>query len=95
MTKITKEQVLKIAQLSHIQVHDDEIDSLKSQILFLKNKGYEVTPLSNGYDALELLKEKIVDVVLLDESMPGHSIETPHSTTVTISEERVLPWSTA
>jgi CheY-like chemotaxis protein len=50
---------------------DDEIDSLKSQILFLKNKGYEVTPLSNGYDALELLKEKYIDVVLLDESMPG------------------------
>lgn len=50
---------------------DDEIESLKSQILFLKNKGYEVTPLSNGYDALELLKEKQVDVVLLDESMPG------------------------
>ena len=50
---------------------DDEIDSLKSQILFLKNKGYTVTPLSNGYDALELLKEKSPDVVLLDESMPG------------------------
>jgi CheY-like chemotaxis protein len=50
---------------------DDEIDSLKSQILFLKTKGYEVTPLTNGYDALELLKEKTVDVVLLDESMPG------------------------
>lgn len=50
---------------------DDEIDSLKSQILFLKNKGYNVTPLSNGYDALELLKTSLVDVVLLDESMPG------------------------
>src|ERR1700750_3036631 len=50
---------------------DDEIDSLKSQMLFLKNKGYEVTQLSNGYDALELLKDKVVDVVLLDESMPG------------------------
>ena len=50
---------------------DDEVDSLKSQILFLKNKGYAVTPLTNGYDALELLKEKVVDVVLLDESMPG------------------------
>lgn len=50
---------------------DDEIDSLKSQIMFLTNKGYTVTPLSNGYDALELLKEKTVDVVLLDESMPG------------------------
>ena len=50
---------------------DDEIDSLKSQILFLTGKGYQVTPLTNGYDALELLKEKTVDVVLLDESMPG------------------------
>ena len=50
---------------------DDEIDSLKSQILFLKNKGYEVTPLTNGYDALELLKDKDMDAVLLDESMPG------------------------
>jgi len=50
---------------------DDEIESLKSQILFLKNKGYEVTPVTNGYDALEFLKEKMVDVVLLDESMPG------------------------
>ena len=50
---------------------DDEIDSLKSQILFLKNKGYEVTPLTNGHDALELLRDKVVDVVLLDESMPG------------------------
>ena len=50
---------------------DDEIESLKSQIIFLQNKGYVVTPLSNGHDALELLKEKRVDAVLLDESMPG------------------------
>ncbi len=52
---------------------DDEIDSLKSQIIFLKNKGYELTPLTNGYDALEFLKDKNIDVVLLDESMPGLS----------------------
>lgn len=50
---------------------DDEIDSLKSQILFLKNKGYEVTPFSNGYDVLEHLKSNQADVILLDESMPG------------------------
>jgi len=50
---------------------DDEIDSLRSQILFLKNKGYNVTPLSNGYDAIEWLKDKNPDVVMLDESMPG------------------------
>lgn len=50
---------------------DDEIDSLTSQILFLENKGYEVATKTNGYDAVEYVKENIVDVVLLDETMPG------------------------
>jgi len=50
---------------------DDEIESLKSQILFLKNKGYEVTPFTNGYDALEHLRSHQAEVVILDESMPG------------------------
>jgi CheY-like chemotaxis protein len=50
---------------------DDEIESLQSQILFLKTKGYEVKALTNGYDAIEYVKEHPVDVVLLDESMPG------------------------
>lgn len=50
---------------------DDEMDSLKSQIMFLENKGYEVESLSNGYDGIEYLKANPVDVILLDESMPG------------------------
>jgi len=50
---------------------DDEIESLQSQILFLKNKGYEVNALTNGFDAIDFLKENPVDVVLLDETMPG------------------------
>ena len=50
---------------------DDEIDSLTSQIMFLENKGYEVSTKSNGFDAVEFVKENIVDVVLLDETMPG------------------------
>ena len=50
---------------------DDEIESLQSQILFLKNKGYEVNALTNGFDAIDYLRENPVDVVLLDESMPG------------------------
>ncbi len=60
-----------MSTLGEILWIDDEIESLKSQIIFLKNKGYNVTPLSNGYDALEFLKDNMVDVVLLDESMPG------------------------
>ena len=43
---------------------DDEMDSLKSQIMFLENKGYEVETFSNGYDGLEHLKGHHVDVVL-------------------------------
>jgi CheY-like chemotaxis protein len=50
---------------------DDEMDSLKSQIMFLQNKGYEVESQSNGYDGLEYLKNNHIDVILLDESMPG------------------------
>ena len=50
---------------------DDEIDSLTSQIMFLENKGYEVETRTNGFDAVEFVKENIVDVVLLDETMPG------------------------
>ena len=50
---------------------DDEIENLQSQILFLKNKGYEVSAITNGFDAIEFVKENPVDVVLLDETMPG------------------------
>jgi CheY-like chemotaxis protein len=50
---------------------DDEIESLHSQILFLENKGYEVTALTNGFDAIDFVRENPVDVVLLDETMPG------------------------
>jgi CheY-like chemotaxis protein len=50
---------------------DDEIESLKSQILFLESKGYELVTKTNGFDAVEFVKENPVDVVLMDETMPG------------------------
>lgn len=50
---------------------DDEIDLLKPQILFLEDKGYHITPVTNGQDVLEKLSEENFDVVILDESMPG------------------------
>ncbi|MDA3615452.1 T9SS response regulator signal transducer PorX [Polluticaenibacter yanchengensis] len=50
---------------------DDEIESLKSQIIFLQNKGYEVASVANGFDGIDYVKENPVDVVLLDETMPG------------------------
>jgi DNA-binding response OmpR family regulator len=33
---------------------DDEIDLLKAHVIFLESKGYEVTVLNNGQDAIEL-----------------------------------------
>ncbi|MCC7222126.1 MAG: PglZ domain-containing protein [Chitinophagales bacterium] len=50
---------------------DDEIDNLKPQIIFLQQKGYDITPVTNGHDAIDKCKEEAFDVVFLDESMPG------------------------
>lgn len=51
---------------------DDEIDLLKPQLFFLEKKGYEVSTVSNGHDAIDQLDEDpSIDIVFLDESMPG------------------------
>lgn len=50
---------------------DDEIDLLRPHILFLENKGYEVTPVNSGSDAVEHCEKEYYDVVFLDENMPG------------------------
>lgn len=52
---------------------DDEIDLLKPHIMFLKNKGYDVTTVSNGRDALDALDHDLFNLILLDENMPGLS----------------------
>ena len=50
---------------------DDEIDLLKSHIMFLGGRGYDITPATNGDDAIEMVRNENFDVVLLDEMMPG------------------------
>jgi CheY-like chemotaxis protein len=50
---------------------DDEIELLRPHILFLEAKGYEVTSVTNGADAIEQVRRQHFDVVLLDEQMPG------------------------
>ncbi|MEZ4916231.1 MAG: response regulator [Chitinophagales bacterium] len=52
---------------------DDEIDLLKPQIMFLESKGYEIVFVSNGQDAIDKVQEEEIDIVFLDESMPGLS----------------------
>src|SRR2546422_1503672 len=50
---------------------DDEIDLLRPHIRMLEQKGYAVTAVGTGEDALSALGQERFDVVLLDEMMPG------------------------
>lgn len=57
----------------HILWTDDEIDLLKPHILFLEEKGYQVTTANNGADTIELVGKINFDLIFLDENMPGLS----------------------
>ena len=52
---------------------DDEVDLLKPHIVFLENKGYQVTPVNNVNEALEMIEKENFQLALLDENMPGIS----------------------
>ena len=52
---------------------DDEIHLLKPYVIYLQEKGYEVTPVNNGQDAIDACQEQQFDIVFLDENMPGIS----------------------
>lgn len=80
---------------------DDEIDLLKPHIIFLEDKGYEVTTTTSGAEALDLVDEHRFDLVFLDENMPGISgletlsrIKSKHSSLpvvmITKSEEEYI-----
>ena len=55
----------------HLLWVDDEIELLKAHIIFLEKKGYDVTTVSNGTDAIEECRQQTFDLILLDEMMPG------------------------
>jgi len=50
---------------------DDEIELLRSHIIFLSEKGYEVDTVTNGEDAITSVKENSFDLIFLDEMMAG------------------------
>jgi len=54
-----------------ILVVDDEIDFMETLIKRLKKRQLDVTGVESGEKALELIKEQLFDVVLLDMKMPG------------------------
>ena len=55
----------------NVLIVDDEEDFLDTLMNRLKKRGIDVAGCASGEQALELLKEKIFDVVILDIKMPG------------------------
>ncbi len=52
---------------------DDEIELLKAYLIYLEKKDYEVLTATNGQDAIDICRERPVDLIFLDENMPGLS----------------------
>ena len=50
---------------------DDEAELLESHRIFLRDKGYEVDWAQNADDAVEMLRRRPYDLLMLDEHMPG------------------------
>ncbi|MGH2575036.1 MAG: response regulator, partial [Ignavibacteria bacterium] len=50
---------------------DDEIELLRSNILYLDEKGYNVDEATNGEDAISMVRKKDYDLIFLDEMMSG------------------------
>ncbi|MHB1050430.1 MAG: T9SS response regulator signal transducer PorX [Bacteroidota bacterium] len=50
---------------------DDEIELLRAHVMLLKEKGYTVETATNGEDAIEMVRTRAYDLVLIDEMMPG------------------------
>jgi two-component system, OmpR family, KDP operon response regulator KdpE len=59
-----------MAEQRRVIVADDEPDLLYAIKLYLEDEGYTVFTAMNGYEALDLVKERIPDVVVLDVMMP-------------------------
>ena len=50
---------------------DDEIELLRSHVIFLSEKGFDIDTVTNGEDAITSVKGKDYDLIFLDEMMAG------------------------
>jgi len=50
---------------------DDEAELLEPHRIFLRDKGFDVETVTNADDAVEMVRRKPFNLVLLDEQMPG------------------------
>jgi CheY-like chemotaxis protein len=63
----------RMARLRTILVVDDELDLRDVIVAILREPGYTVLTASTGYEALRVLVERWVDLLITDVVMPGIS----------------------
>lgn len=64
-------------EFSHILIVDDEKNMLVTLEDILEDLGYDISTASSGLLALEVMRTKTIDVVLMDYKMPGmNGVET-------------------
>lgn len=56
--------------MTAILVVDDEFDSRRALEILLQLHGFEVTPAANGDEALQVLRNRDVDIIVTDWMMP-------------------------
>ena len=59
-----------MAEKTNILIVDDDVNFCNSLSKVLAKKGYETTTAESGFRAMELMKEKAFDTVLMDIKMP-------------------------
>jgi len=56
---------------AHVMVVDDDVNICELQRIYLEKENFQVTVCHDGYNAVELFKEKAPDIVILDIMLPG------------------------
>src|SRR6185295_13167943 len=68
----TPHYILRMAQpAKSVLWVDDEAELLEPHRIFLRDKGFDVELASNADDAVEMVRRRAFNLVLLDEQMPG------------------------
>ncbi|HMS82238.1 MAG TPA: sigma-54 dependent transcriptional regulator [Nitrospira sp.] len=62
-----------MTQTVHILVVDDEVNIRNALVILLEKKGYQVSGIGTGEEALRLLEDAQTDLVITDLRMPGMS----------------------
>jgi DNA-binding response OmpR family regulator len=71
MTESNETLIAPVHDGPRVLVVDDEPDFVETLVKRLERRGFEVTGVGSGQEALKLLGERRFDVVILDVMMPG------------------------